>query len=53
MEVIGQVVPEEFLEEETLHLGEDVDAALLTVEGFELRVVARLVAFFLHRENKV
>ena len=48
VEVVGEVVPEEFLEEEGLHLGEHIDAALLAVEGFELGVVPRLVSLLLH-----
>jgi hypothetical protein len=48
VEVIGEVVSEEFLEEEGLDLGEDVNAALLAVEGFELGVVAWLVPLLLH-----
>lgn len=50
MEIIRQIIPEEFLEEKTLHFREDIDAALLAVEGFELPIVARLVPFFFHQE---
>ncbi len=55
VEVVGEVVPEEFLEEERFHSGEDVDAALLAVERLELLVVTRLVSLFLHPRsgNKV
>lgn len=52
VEIVGEVVPEKLFEEETLDFGEYVDAALLAVEGLELLIVARLVAFFLHLESK-
>ena len=48
MKVIGKVVSEEFLQKDRLDLGKHIDAALLTVKGFELCVVARLVPLFLH-----
>lgn len=48
VEIVRQVVPEEFLEEERLDPREDVDAALLAVEGLELLVVAWLVPLLFH-----
>lgn len=48
MEIVGEVVPEEFFEEEALNFREDIDTALLAVEGLELCIIARFVAFFLH-----
>lgn len=49
VEIVREVVPEELLQEEGLHSREDVDAALLAVEGLELCIVARLVPFLFHR----
>jgi hypothetical protein len=48
VEIVGQVVPKEFLEEEGLDSGEDVDTALLAVEGLELLVVTWLVPLLFH-----
>lgn len=51
VEIVRQVVPEEFLEEERFNPREDIDAALLAVEGLELLVVARLVPLLFHGQG--
>lgn len=46
--IVGNVVPKKFFEEEGFDFGEDVDAALLADEGFELGVVSSLVSLLIH-----
>jgi hypothetical protein len=48
LEVIGEIISEELLEEEGLHPGEDIDTTLLAIERLELRVVSRFVPLLLH-----
>ena len=46
--VVLNVIPKKFLKEERLYFGEDVDAALLADECFELWVVPSFVSFLIH-----
>jgi hypothetical protein len=50
LEVVREIVSEEFLKKERFHLREDVDAALLAIKGLELSIVTGLVTLFLHHE---
>ncbi len=50
LEVVREIVSEEFLKKERFHLWEDVDAALLAIKGLELSIVTGLVTLFLHHE---
>ena len=47
-EVICEIVPEELLKKECFYSGEDVGAALLTIKGLELLIVARFITFLFH-----
>lgn len=49
LEVVREIVPEEFLKKEGLDSRKDVDATLLAIEGLELCVVTRLVSLLFHR----
>lgn len=48
LEVIREIIPEEFLKEEGLDPRKDVYATLLAIEGLEFGVVTRLVSLLLH-----
>lgn len=50
VEIVREVVPEEFFEKEGFDSREDVNAALLAIEGLEFCVIARLVSFLFHLE---
>jgi hypothetical protein len=49
VEIVRKVISEELLEKEGFDSGEDINAALLAIEGLEFGVVARLVSFLFHR----
>lgn len=49
VEIVREIVPEEFLKEKVLHSGKKVDAARLAVESLELSIVTPLYLSFIHR----